>query len=236
MVKSVFAIILSLIAMAGVVACGGSSGGSTGAVGSDEGAPRVLAVVPGVNNNAVPVDTTIAATFDSAMNAGTVSSFVVHGSQTGQLAGGYSGGGTTTLGIDTFNRNKTGEEIDVTLTGALTSVEGLPLAHPFIYRFRTETVSGPGRFVVSQKIDGQYGASDLIAGDLDGDGDIDMAVANSAADTVALFRNDGSGRFSEAGLISNQPGARALAAGDWDGDGDLDSAVAELFGPTGLTC
>ena len=67
------------------------------------------------------------------------------------------------------------------------------------------------------------------AGDWDGDGDLDLAVANFGADQVRILENDGTGGFSVPGPpITGQVGATALAAGDWDGDGDLDLAVANF--------
>ncbi len=63
-------------------------------------------------------------------------------------------------------------------------------------------------------------------GDVDGDGDLDLAVANSG--NAALLLNDGNGSFTPA---SGSPflagtGLRSVNFGDVDGDGDLDLAVA----------
>ena len=228
MVKSVIVSIFILISISSLLSCGGSSSGSNGggAGGTIADVPQILSVDPEANDSAVRADAAIATTFDKLMNTGTTASLVVYGSQTGKLAGSFSGGGTATLGFDSFSRFKAGEEIDVILTGFLTSTEGGSLAPPIVYRFRTEAVSGPGGFSVTQKISGQSGAGALVAGDWDSDGDIDLAVANTTANSVAVLKNDGSGTFSAAGVISDQPGARALAAGDWDGDSDIDLAVA----------
>ena len=68
-------------------------------------------------------------------------------------------------------------------------------------------------------------SQDLAWGDLDGDGDLDIAVGTSAG--LQVFENDGGlpgvlpdGTWSAAGSVTG------LAWGDWDGDGDLDLAVS----------
>jgi len=232
MVKSVVVSIFILISVSSLLSCSESSSGSNaggkGATIAD--VPQILSVHPEANASAVRADATIATTFDKIMNTGTTASLVVYGSQTGKLAGSFSGGGTATLGFDSFSRFKAGEEIDVILTGFLTSTEGGSLAPPLVYRFRTETVSGPGGFSVTQKISGQSGAGALAAGDWDSDGDIDLAVANYTANRLALLKNDGTGNFTVGYTFTGLWGPYGLAAGDWDGDGDLDLVVANLDG------
>ncbi len=68
------------------------------------------------------------------------------------------------------------------------------------------------------------------AGDVDGDGDIDLALGDG------LFLNDGAGRFTEAGASSLPAtwGGRAVVLGDVDGDGDLDALFGRYGGRNGL--
>lgn len=63
--------------------------------------------------------------------------------------------------------------------------------------------------------------------DFDGDGWIDLYVANDVSDNV-LYHNQGNGTFEEIGLsawVADYRGAMGLAVGDWDGDGDQDLFV-----------
>ena len=68
----------------------------------------------------------------------------------------------------------------------------------------------------------------LAHGDLDGDGDQDLAVlAQGGVDHILLFTGAGDGSLSFAGGIALPTGglARGLCIDDLDGDGDLDLAV-----------
>ncbi|MEM7203215.1 MAG: VCBS repeat-containing protein [Planctomycetota bacterium] len=63
--------------------------------------------------------------------------------------------------------------------------------------------------------------SDIAVGDLDGDGDQDLVLANGYI-TSRVFLNDGSGQFTEIQALPRRTNAAAVALGDVDGDGDLD--------------
>jgi hypothetical protein len=69
--------------------------------------------------------------------------------------------------------------------------------------------------------DGGY-PEDLSALDIDGDGRLDLAVANSEGELVYLLRNRGEGRFEPGRHYDSGTGTAALAAGDLDGDGKGD--------------
>ncbi len=89
----------------------------------------------------------------------------------------------------------------------------------------------------------------LDAGDVDGDGDIDIALAQNLwsassiygrqdAGSALILLNDGRGRFhalppSRSGVASRGQG-RGLALCDFDGDGRLDLAAGQHRGPTRL--
>jgi hypothetical protein len=68
--------------------------------------------------------------------------------------------------------------------------------------------------------------SSVFAADLDGDGDKDLAVANSATDNVGVLKNTGVGTFAAS---TNYPAGEApvsIFAADLDNDGDLDLVTA----------
>jgi len=61
----------------------------------------------------------------------------------------------------------------------------------------------------------------LVAADLDGDGDDDLAVATGGPDFVSVFLNTG-GLGARIDYPTGGVGLSGLAAGDLDGDGDMD--------------
>jgi hypothetical protein len=75
----------------------------------------------------------------------------------------------------------------------------------------------------------------VAIGDLNGDGHLDLAVANYndplgfGEGMISVFLGDGNGTFSAATLYptgTGVPGAQSVAIGDVNGDGRLDLVVA----------
>ena len=60
----------------------------------------------------------------------------------------------------------------------------------------------------------------MAIGDLDGDGDNDLAVANFNRDNVSVLLNRGDGTFVNDVLYGVGDGPRSVAIGDVDGAGD----------------
>ena len=70
------------------------------------------------------------------------------------------------------------------------------------------------------------GASHVLAGDIDNDGDMDVLSSSSlvVSDKIAWYENDGAATpgFTEHAINTALNGAAHVAIGDLDGDGDLD--------------
>lgn len=62
----------------------------------------------------------------------------------------------------------------------------------------------------------------MTAGDLDGDGYLDLATANTATDTVSFWKNNRAGNFATPVNFPTGDGLRINSPADIDGDGDLD--------------
>jgi hypothetical protein len=67
----------------------------------------------------------------------------------------------------------------------------------------------------------------VAVGDFNGDGRLDLAVADTSGSTVSVLSNLGSGTFGPKTDYSTGVGPYGVAVADFDGDGHLDLAVAE---------
>ena len=66
----------------------------------------------------------------------------------------------------------------------------------------------------------------IVAGDFNGDGRTDLAVANSGSDDVSVLLGNGDGTFQPQVTYAVGSEPDALVAGDFNGDGRTDLAVA----------
>ena len=76
---------------------------------------------------------------------------------------------------------------------------------------------------------------EVVAADLDGDGDKDLATANFNSNYVTVVLNNGDGTFAYRvnhylGVL--QGGSTDIYATDFDGDGDIDLALSRMHAPS----
>ncbi|MGV3485230.1 MAG: FG-GAP-like repeat-containing protein, partial [Planctomycetaceae bacterium] len=77
----------------------------------------------------------------------------------------------------------------------------------------------------------ETGVESVAAEDVNGDGRVDLVIANSKAETIELFINQTSG-FVRNRTISGVPSPSDLVVANLDGDDVLDIAVSNLYGTT----
>jgi hypothetical protein len=94
----------------------------------------------------------------------------------------------------------------------------------------TPSQTGPYRRMPSVPV-GEAPAS-LALADFNGDGVLDLAVANDKANTVSVLRGKGDGTFSGRADLDAGTEPISLATADLDADGDTDIAVANRTGNT----
>lgn len=90
---------------------------------------------------------------------------------------------------------------------------------------------GDGTFVARHDRDASNGPGTVAVGDIDGDGKLDLAVANQGTiqkpgNTVSVFLGDGSGGLGAKVDYPTGAWTSGLALSDLDGDGTLDLAVS----------
>ncbi|MFI4855210.1 MAG: FG-GAP-like repeat-containing protein, partial [Phycisphaerales bacterium JB065] len=88
---------------------------------------------------------------------------------------------------------------------------------------------GDGTFADPHNIPADFGPKAIIAEDFDGDGNLDIALANEVSDAVMVLMGDGAGMFQPGRYFYSGDYCWALTAGDFNGDGAVDIFAANRF-------
>jgi hypothetical protein len=102
------------------------------------------------------------------------------------------------------------------------------------YSLVTLLGKGNGTFTkVSSSPSISNGATELVVGDFNNDGNLDLAVASPPSSSIILLKGKGDGTFSTSTIsLTGSVSPYSLAAGDFNGDGNLDLAVLSNGNPS----
>ena len=94
---------------------------------------------------------------------------------------------------------------------------------------------GDGTFAPAVNYPTGIVAASIAIADLNGDGRLDLAVANENSDSITILLGRGDGTFQAAVNYPAGPGPSGIASGDFNGDGKLDLVVANAGSSFGTT-
>ena len=117
-------------------------------------------------------------------------------------------------------------KLDLAVTNFGYSFAGEPIIDP-----RTVSIllgTGTGSFGAKTDFGTGSGPASVAVGDFNGDGNLDLAVANFVDDTVSILLGTGTGSFGAKTDFGTGSLPLSVAVGDFNGDGKLDLAVANL--------
>ncbi|MEO9571662.1 MAG: FG-GAP-like repeat-containing protein [Polaribacter sp.] len=196
-------------------------------------APNLISTSPLASATNISAAANIILTFDSAIDATSVTStnIVISGSQTGIIEGVFTGGNSSSITFNPNNNFKPGELITVTTTTNLKSVDiALAASKVFHFTVTTKAVAPPVVSTENTVSTTSDRVDNVVVGDIDGDGDLDMVSSSTNDSTIAWYKNDGASNptFTKNIISNTTLAARSAIIGDVDGDGDLDVlAVSE---------
>ena len=110
----------------------------------------------------------------------------------------------------------------VSLTTDIESEQGLPMDTSYVWSFTAAVGAGTGKFVEYYVYATGTLPRAVQAADLDGDGDVDLAVANRNTHNVSVLLNNGDGTYAAHTTYSVTSYPINLFAADLNGDGRPD--------------
>ncbi|UYZ59808.1 FG-GAP-like repeat-containing protein [Hymenobacter latericus] len=199
--------------------------------------PTITKLSPAANATNVLRTEPVEVTFRQAIGRASAYGLLVHSTLRGGMRVGHTAYNKVTGTHLTCTPDfawQPGEVITAVVTTAVHDPRGQALKAPWVFQFTTATGgSGRGNFTppaAGGELAVGSSPGQVVMGDVDNDGDIDLVTSNDLADansnhTISVRLNNGSGAFSGGGeyaMARPDAGVLNLDMGDVDNDGDLD--------------
>ncbi|MFA4906648.1 MAG: right-handed parallel beta-helix repeat-containing protein [archaeon] len=195
---------------------------------------QIISVSPLQNALDVYKNADITVAFSVDINPATINpnTYIIYASQTGLHTGTYTyNSGTKTILFDPDFDFASGEIVTVTLTKGIHTALGSSISNPFIWNYTIQTVGGTGIFAFTEDFGVGSSPRADIAGDLDGDKDLDIVTANWGS-TMSILVNRSNGTFLPKMDYSTGNSSHGIINADFDLDGDIDLAIVNHGGAT----
>ncbi|NUN68476.1 MAG: VCBS repeat-containing protein [Bacteroidetes bacterium] len=196
--------------------------------------PSIVSVSPAANSSALTRSGNITATFSIAMDAASFisgSTVKATGSQSGVHNGTVTlSNGGMTMTFDPATDFSAGEKVDVLLTTGIKSTDNIPLGAKKYWSFIVRPAAADTFYPAVSVGATAPGAYALQTADLDGDGDIDIALLSTDDNTLSIIKNNGNGTFAAKVSYAAGTNTISVALADVDGDGDKDMLFTRSSG------
>lgn len=192
---------------------------------------RVVGVSPSPEALGVPRDADVVVEFDRPVDPAslTPSSFHVLGRWSGPVAGQFVLLDPRTVAFVRSRDFSAAERVIVSLSTDIRAIDGTALARGRTFAFWARTDPSPLAFTHTATLvpgDVPYGAH---GGDLDDDGDLDLAIPNEDSSNVSVFLNNGNDTYAARADYSVGFHCSPSEGLDLSGDAIVDLAVANIL-------
>jgi 6-phosphogluconolactonase (cycloisomerase 2 family) len=192
--------------------------------------PTITSFAPTRNALNVTKNTNITITFNTDINQSTLdnSTIKINGSLSGLHTSTFSYNSSAyTATIIPNTSFKVGEIVTVALTHGIKNITGDSLPNSYSWQFTIKTNISSGLFQRGTTI--QMGTNSnpysVAAVDVDGNGILDLAVANYGSGEVAILKNDNTGSFTQTSKVVVGSNPNTVISTDVDNDGFPDLIV-----------
>ncbi|MFC2088236.1 FG-GAP-like repeat-containing protein [Calditrichota bacterium] len=120
---------------------------------------------------------------------------------------------------------RVGEVVSVVITDKIKNSSGISLSNPFQWSFTIITEQGSGIFEPKDTLSVGSKPHEIVTGDWNNDGYLDLAVVNEYSNNVTILMNDSTGRFQATDWIIVGSRPESITSADFNNNGTIDLAT-----------